>query len=58
MLASMIKPTLWRSDKVTAMADISAAKNYVNAALGVAMAGKPVSEAVTRPYGCSVKYAH
>jgi peroxiredoxin len=31
-------------------------KNYVSAALTQAMAGKPVADAVTRPYGCSVKY--
>jgi peroxiredoxin len=40
----------------TDTSDISAAKNYVNAALEEAVAGKPVSESVTRPYGCSVKY--
>ncbi len=39
-------------------ADLPGAKNYVNAALEEAMAGKPVSIPVTRPYGCSVKYAH
>ncbi len=44
-------------DKPTSnAADIPAAKNYVRAALGEVMAGKPVAEAVTRPYGCSVKY--
>lgn len=43
------KPT---SDK----SDTAVAKNYVNAALTEAMSGKPVSEAVTRPYGCGVKY--
>jgi len=37
-------------------ADIKGSKNYVSTALGEAMAGKPVSEAATRPYGCSVKY--
>ena len=42
----------------TDVSDISVAKNYVNAALGAAMAGKPVTDPVTRPYGCSVKYAH
>jgi hypothetical protein len=42
----------------TEISDIPAAKNYVNAALGAAMASKPVSEPVTRPYGCPVKYAH
>jgi peroxiredoxin len=38
-------------------ADIASAKNYVAAALHEAMAGKPVSIASARPYGCSVKYA-
>lgn len=37
-------------------ADIASSKNYVKTALAEARAGKPVSEAVTRPYGCSVKY--
>jgi peroxiredoxin len=36
--------------------DIASSKNYVSAALGEAMSGKPVTEAATRPYGCSVKY--
>src|SRR5689334_2248461 len=40
----------------TDQADIAGAKNYVNAALTEAMSGKPVTEAATRPYGCSVKY--
>ena len=39
-------------------ADISTAKNYVQAALEEAMAGQPVSAPTSRPYGCSVKYAH
>ena len=39
-------------------ADIATAKNYVTAALDEAMAGKPVSVPVSRPYGCSVKYAN
>jgi len=30
--------------------------NYVRAALGEALAGKPVTVASTQPYGCSVKY--
>jgi peroxiredoxin len=42
----------------TDASDISGAKNYVSAALEEAMAGKPVSDPETRPYGCSVKYAH
>jgi hypothetical protein len=39
-------------------ADIAKSKNYVEDALAEAMSGKPVEEAATRPYGCSVKYAH
>jgi len=38
-------------------ADISGSKNYVSAALGEALAGKPVTTASTTPYGCSVKYS-
>ena len=37
--------------------DVKGAKNYVNEALGAAMAGKPVPTPYTRPYGCSVKYS-
>ena len=36
--------------------DIPASRNYVSAALQEALAGKPIREAATRPYGCSVKY--
>src|SRR5438270_4177282 len=36
--------------------DIANSKNYVSLALQQAMGGKPVAEAATRPYGCSVKY--
>lgn len=36
--------------------DIEQATQYVSAALDEALAGQPVSQAVTRPYGCSVKY--
>ena len=36
--------------------DIKRAVNYVRQALNEALAGKPISQAVTRPYGCSVKY--
>jgi hypothetical protein len=36
--------------------DINGAKNYVSLALSEALAGKPVSNPSTRPYGCSVKY--
>jgi len=38
-------------------ADIKTATNYVNQALAESLAGKPVSVAATRAYGCSVKYS-
>ncbi len=38
-------------------ASLKGAHNYVSTALEEAMSGKPVTTAVTRPYGCSVKYA-
>lgn len=38
-------------------ADIATATNHVKAALTDTLAGKAVSVASTRPYGCSVKYA-
>lgn len=41
----------------TDVADVPTAKNFLNAALGEAMAGKPVSVPTTKPYGCNVKYA-
>ncbi len=37
-------------------ADVSKATNYVALALDDLKAGKPVSQASTTPYGCSVKY--
>jgi peroxiredoxin len=37
--------------------DVKGAKNYVAQALDEMKAGKPVSTASTRAYGCSVKYA-
>lgn len=44
-------------DKPTSDADdIAGARNHVLAALGEMKAGKPVSVATSRPYGCSVKY--
>ena len=36
--------------------DIPRATNYVREALAEMKAGKPVTHAATRPYGCSVKY--
>lgn len=45
-------------DKPTSeLSDIAGATNYANAALEQALAGKNVSVATSRPYGCSVKYA-
>lgn len=45
-------------DKPTAdPASLKGAKNYVQAALADVKAGRAVAQAVTRPYGCSVKYA-
>jgi len=44
-------------DKPTAnVADIAGARNHVLAALSDIKAGKAVSVATSRPYGCSVKY--
>jgi hypothetical protein len=40
----------------TDQADIPTAKNYVDAALTEAIAGKPITVASSVPYGCSVKY--
>ena len=37
-------------------ADIAGARNHILAALSELKAGKPVSVATSRPYGCSVKY--
>lgn len=36
--------------------DVKTAKNYVRAALGDMAEGRPVANAVTRAYGCTVKY--
>jgi len=40
----------------TSAADIPSSTNYARAALEESLAGKPVSTATTRSYGCSVKY--
>ena len=37
-------------------ADIPSSTNYIKAALDESLAGKPVTTANTKPYGCSVKY--
>lgn len=36
--------------------DIKTAINYVRTGLGEALAGKPLSQPSTRPYGCTIKY--
>jgi alkyl hydroperoxide reductase subunit AhpC len=46
------------SKSTTDQSDIATATNYVSQALGEAMGGKAVSTPTSRPYGCSVKYAH
>ncbi len=38
------------------LSDIDGAHNYLVQALSEAMAGNPVSQPTTQPYGCSVKY--
>lgn len=38
-------------------ADIATATNHVKAALAETLAGKPVSVATTRAYGCTIKYS-
>ncbi len=38
------------------LASLSGAKNYVHKGLGELFAGKKITEASTKPYGCSVKY--
>jgi peroxiredoxin len=41
----------------TDVADIPRARQYVRIALDEVLDGKPVTDASTRPYGCSLKYA-
>ncbi|MCS6812458.1 MAG: redoxin domain-containing protein [Cyanobacteria bacterium] len=38
-------------------ADVAKAENYVTKAIEQVLKGEPVTNAVTQPYGCSVKYA-
>ena len=40
----------------TRVADVGTATNYVRQGLNEALAGKPLTAATTRPYGCSIKY--
>jgi len=45
-------------DKPTPNHDPKMARNYVREAVDSLLAGKPVTVAETKPYGCSVKYAN
>ncbi len=46
-------------DKATSeMEDIATSKNYVRAALDEILAGKAVTQATSKPYGCGVKYTN
>ena len=38
------------------VADIPGARNHLKAAIEEVMAGKPVSQPATTPYGCTIKY--
>ena len=40
----------------SSVGDVAKAKQYVRAALDEVLAGKPVSDSSTRPYGCTLKY--
>ena len=42
----------------SSQSDIPKAKQYVRVALDEVLAGKPVADAATRPYGCSLKYGN
>ena len=42
-----------RSSKVE---DIPRAKNFISLALDQALAGQPITNSISKPYGCSVKY--
>lgn len=44
------------SVRSTDSADIAKAENYVRQALDAALAGRPVPNAQTKSYGCSIKY--
>ena len=44
------------SKATASAADIAGSTNYVKVALEESLGGKPVSNASTKPYGCSVKY--
>ena len=39
-------------------ADIATATNYITQGIGELASGKPLSQATTRAYGCSIKYSN
>lgn len=45
-------------DRPEPAGDPRTAKNYVRAAVGELLAGKPVTISQTKPYGCAVRYAN
>ena len=44
------------SNATTDSSEVASATNYVRAALDASMSGKPVAQAITKPYGCHVQY--
>jgi len=40
----------------SSVSDVPKAKQYVRVALDEVLSGKPVTDASTRPYGCTLKY--
>jgi peroxiredoxin len=42
----------------SSQSDIAKAKQYVRVALDEVLAGRPVTDASTRPYGCTLKYGN
>jgi hypothetical protein len=44
------------SKPTASQGDIKGATNYMVQAIDESLAGKPLSQASTKPYGCSVKY--
>ncbi|MGE4159153.1 MAG: redoxin domain-containing protein [Planctomycetota bacterium] len=45
------------SNNSASASDVEGARNHVATALDEVLAGKPITTASTKPYGCSVKYA-
>ena len=56
LAAILLIGTTLASLAISFFADVPKATQYVRVALDQVLAGKPVTEASTRPYGCSLKY--